>query len=229
MSSTTPYRMLLGLVVLLGVVASASAQTDYRTKATGMLSVGAGFAGGASLAIEPPDGFKNKPLFAWRLTADATYPLNPTVAAMLSIGLDSRGWRTHVHDEEDAFTDTRISYFTIFPAFRFSAFTLGVNIGFPMSATQTAPDISGNEITEDFSETRMSPFNGTLNTMIEPRLGVVIPVVDEDIGWLGLTLGGGIALDKAFEPNIDSDANFQMVSGHLGFTWQFGIKGTGRR
>lgn len=225
MRSTNPYRLLLGLLALVCVVGSASAQTDYRTKSTGMLTVGVGFAGGASLAIEPPDGFKSKPLFAWRLTADATYPINPTVAAMLSLGIDSRGFRMHDFDDPENLLDTKISYFTLYPQFRFSAFSIGLNIGFPLGATQTFP----NGTFEDFSETKPSPFNGALNTLIEPRLGVVIPLVDEDVGWLGLTLGGGIALDQAFEPNIKSDANFQMVSGHLGVTWQFGIKGTGRR
>lgn len=221
MSFPNHCRALLVLLVLFGAVTTASAQTDYRTKATGMLSVGIGFSGGASMAIEPPDGAKYKPSFAWRLTADGTYPLNPTVAAMLSLGLDSRGWRTHPTDDESSWSDFSVSYFSIYPAFRFSAFTLGLNIGFPMSASSSY--YTG--VTEDFDESRGS----SLQTMIEPRLGVVIPVVDEDIGWLGLTLGGGIALAPPYEVPDNAPFNDQMVSGHLGFTWQFGIKGTGRR
>ena len=204
---------LLAAGVLL--VGSAHAQTDYRTKATGMLTVGAGFAGGASLTLEPQEGEKVKPLFAWRLSADATYPLNPTVGAMLSLGLDSRGFRTHAHDNDDDYRDARLMYFSIFPAFKFSAFTLGVNFGLPMSATSTEETGTETDIDSD-----------DVNTLIEPRLGVVIPVLDEDIGWLGITLGGGISVGDVVEPIANTEMSNQMVSGHLGLTWQFGIKGT---
>jgi hypothetical protein len=220
MISTKLYRLLLALVALLGVVGTASAQTDYRSKSTGMLTVGAGFAGGASMALEPPEGSKYKPLFAWRLTADATYPLNPTVAAMLSLGIDRRGFRSHPQDDDANFADFGVTYFSIYPMFRFSAFTLGVNFGFPMSASTSFK----NDVVLDYDES-IAP----LQTMVEPRLGVVIPLVDEDIGWLGLTLGGGIALAPPTEVPDNAPFNNQMVSGHMGLTWQFGIKGTGRR
>jgi hypothetical protein len=204
---------LLAAGVLL--VGSAHAQTDYRTKATGMLTVGAGFAGGASLTLEPQEGSKIKPGFAWRLTADGTYPLNPTVAAMLSLGLDSRGFRTHAHDDADDYVDTRLSYFSIFPAFKFSAFTLGLNLGIPMSASATTD--AGITTDADMDE---------VNLLVEPRLGVVIPVVDEDIGWLGITLSGGISTSDVINVPQGIEMSNQMVSGHLGLTWQFGIKGT---
>ena len=51
--------------------------------------------------------------------------MNPTVAAMLSIGLDSRGFRAHPNNMEEAWQDFNVSYFAIYPAFRFSAFTIG--------------------------------------------------------------------------------------------------------
>jgi hypothetical protein len=223
MRSLHLYRLLFLFLVGAVVVSSAHAQTDYRTKATGMLSVGLGFAGGASIPLEPPEGLKFKPGFAWRLTADAAYPINPTVGAMMSIGLDSRAFKFHPHasSDEASTTTTHISYFSIYPAFKFSAFTLGVNFGFPMGASNAFG--AGNSI--DFTDAEFDK----VTTLIEPRLGVVIPVVDEDIGWLGITLGGGITVSDIIEVPSTMEANYQMVSGHLGLTWQFGIKGTGRR
>ena len=221
MRSSHLYRLLFVLIAGVLSVATATAQTDYRTKSSGMLTIGAGFAGGASVILEPPPGSKTKPVFAMRLTADVTFPLNPTVATMLSLGLDSRGWRLHPHDASDAWTDTKISYFSIYPAFKFSAFTLGVNFGFPMGASTV--NAAGQE--HDFTDAE----SNDLQTMVEPRLGVVIPVVDEDIGWLGLTLGGGVTVSDAVKVPSGAEVNFQTVSGHLGLTWQFGIKGTGIR
>jgi hypothetical protein len=221
MTSAHLHRLLCLLAVGALAVSHARAQTDYRSKATGMLSVGAGFSGGASLALDPPNGVKYKPVFAWRLTADASYPLNPTVGAMLSLGIDSRGNGAHPFNSSNDVSTTRITYFSIYPAFKFSAFTLGVNLGFPLGATVTAP----NGVSTDFDEAS----GGALQTMVEPRLGVVIPVMDETVGWLGITLSGGYTVSDFHEMPSGAEWNDHLVSGHLGVTWQFGIKGTGRR
>lgn len=185
-----------------------------------MLTVGAGFAPGVSMTLEPEDGQKISPAFAWRLTADATYPLSPTVAAMLSFGLDSRASAVFPNDHSEDKATTHISYFVLNPAFKFSVFSIGLNLGFPLSASTTFHDVSvdANDATMDL-----------VNTMVEPRIAFIIPLMDEEIGWLGLTIGAGITLDDYFKRPANSKANLQMVAAHLGLTWQFGIKGTGRR
>ena len=214
-------RMLPALVAAVVAAGSASAQTDYRTSSTGMLTVGAGFSGGTSLTLEPVEGSKIKPVFAWRLTADATYPLNSTVAAQLSLGLDNRGVRRHPQADADLWADEHIGYFSIYPSFKFSVVSLGLNILMPMGGSHTF----FNGVTEDFSDAE----NDKLNTLLEPRLGVVVPIVVEEIGWLGLTFGGGVTIGEYIDKPTGVEMNNQMVSGHAGLTWQFGIKGTGRR
>lgn len=221
MRSSRLIRMLPALVAAVVAAGSAHAQTDYRTQSSGMFTIGIGFAGGASLTLEPPEGSKIKPVFAWRLTTDMTYPINPTVAAQLSLGLDNRGVRRHHQANADAWADEHISYFSMYPSFKFSVVSLGVNFMLPMGGSVTY----FNGQSEDFTD----EINDKLHTLIEPRLGITVPIVDEEIGWLGLTFGGGVTIGDYIETPAGSEINNQMVSGHAGLTWQFGIKGTGRR
>src|SRR5436853_4950377 len=80
------------ILLLTGGVVSATAQTDYSSmKATRSLTIGAGFAGGASLQTDAPTDQKVGIVFAYRATVDATYPLTPTIGVAMSLGLDSRG------------------------------------------------------------------------------------------------------------------------------------------
>ncbi|MBC8145012.1 MAG: hypothetical protein H7X80_05460 [bacterium] len=213
-------RLLPALAVIVFSVAPSFAQTDYRTSSTGMLTVGAGLAIGTSMTLKPEEGANVVPGLAWKLTADATYPLSPSVAAMLSFGLNSRSLVTHPNKAADQKSAVNVSYFGINPAFKFSVFALGVNFLFPMSASVTADDK-----TTDLTSAQ----EDMLNTLIEPRIAFIVPLMDEEIGWLGLTIGAGLTIDDYFDRFPNSQANNQMVSADLGLTWQFGIKGTGRR
>lgn len=213
-----PVLVAVGLIPLLS--APLAAQTDYRGKSTNMLTVGLGFSGGASLISAPPEGAKVKPIFAWRLTADGSYPLNPTVGAQMSLGIDSRGTRLHQFEHPDQYVDTRVSYFVLTPGFKFSAFTLSFNIGLPMSGTFS---------TSAGSEDIPSEAWDKVEVLLEPRLGALIPLVEEPIGWLGLTLDAGYALNEMFETEgVTNGQDGHLITGHMGLTWQFGIQGTGR-
>jgi hypothetical protein len=70
-----------------------------------------------------------------------------------------------------------------------------------------------------------------LSFMIEPRIGVIIPVVDNQTGWLGVTAIVGYSLNRVTKPVDIGGQTFedphQLFSVHLGLTWQFGIPGTG--
>jgi hypothetical protein len=207
------------ILLLTGGAVSAQAQTDYSAmKATRSLTIGAGFAGGASLQTDPPTGQKVGVIFAYRATVDASYPLTPTIGVGMSLGLDSRGSKYPV-DNSDDYSSTRINYFTITPAMRFSSFLLALNLGVPLGGSSFAKSGS-TEQTVDFTTAE----NDRLQLMIEPRIGFVIPLVDEEIGMLGLTVSGGYCVS---EVSLNSDAH--LVSGHLGLTWQFAIPGTKKK
>src|SRR5688500_3714600 len=97
-----------------------------------------------------------------------------------------------------------------------------MNFGLPLSGSVT--DVA-NDKTDDLTDAQMEQ----VNTMIEPRLSFTVPLVDEEIRGRGLTVGAGLTIDDFMQRPPGSKANNQMVSGHRGLTWQFGIKGTGRR
>lgn len=216
--------MLLGsMFLLLFCIAPLMGQTNYsKRKATRNYSVGVGLAGGASMILSPPDGLKVGPLLATRFGVDASLPVSGTVTPMLSLGLDNRGTELHAESNSDAYTLTKTSYFYLTPGITFSSFYLGLNIGLPMGGATEGS--SGNSV--DFSDATKDK----MLTVLEPRLGAVIPVIDEEIGWLGITFTGGYNLNPIFDGQQDlpdQGGNFQSVSAHLGITWQFAIPKTG--
>lgn len=209
------------LMAIFGLLAGPhllTAQGDFSgMHATSSLTAGVQFAGGASMTIDPPEGRKVKPLFAWRLGADATYPLTPVIMANLGFGLDSRGTRLHPPNDADVYTDTRIDYFYLNPGFRFGAFYTGFSFGFPMSANTTTHTGAEATVSSDI-----------LETMLEARLGAVITLLDVEPGWLGLSVVGGFALND-FSTVVSTTESQQFVALHLGLGWQFAIPGTSRK
>jgi hypothetical protein len=216
--------MLLGsLILILFGIAPLMGQTNYsKRKATRNYSVGVGLAGGAAMIISPPDGLKVGPLLATRFGVDVSIPVSGTVTPMLSLGLDSRGTELHAESNSDAYTLTKTRYFYLTPGITFSSFYLGLNIGLPSGG---ATELS-NGTSVDFSDADKDK----MLAVLEPRIGAVIPVVDEEIGWLGIVFSGGYNLNPIFDGQQDlpdNGGNFQSVSAHLGITWQFAIPNTG--
>ncbi len=212
----------LGVLAVCLPAMTATAQTNYgKRKATRQLTLGAAFGVGASMILSPPPGAKVKPIFAWRGTAEASYPLTETVGTALGLGLDSRGYSLHPDGAPEDYVDTRITYFTFTPGFTFSAFYIGMNIAMPMSGTA-----SSEAATSDISDAEMDNFT----TLLEPRVGAIIPLMDEETGWMGLTILGGASLNEMVDrADVSGDeSDYHMVSLHLGLTYQFAIPGTKR-
>jgi len=197
-----------------------------------MLSVGAEFAGGLSMSFDPPPDWKVSPsVFSYHAGVDATYPLTPIVGASLGLGLDSRGTKYAWFDDKNMWEIRRVNYFTITPAVQLSAFYVGLNIGFPVGGSRTWQNYSG----ERERSQELDSKDDSLLTMIEPRIGAVIPLLEEEIGWLGLSVTAGYNLSEMSEkgdflpaPSVTEQSATQAVSLHLGLTWQFGIPGTER-
>jgi hypothetical protein len=231
MNVRTSTRSLIacGIVSLLGV-ACTSAQTNYsESKASTMLTVGAGLAGGVSMTIDPPVNWKIAPALAYRADVDATYPLNSTIFATLNLGIDSRGEMQSWYNNSEVRNSVTVNYFSITPGFRVSAFQLALNIGFPLGGVRTWKD--GGENGE--VQRKLDPTIDGLKTMIEPRIGAVIPVFDNELGWLGVTVAAGYNLnDISTSPDVTSglvegnEVSTNTITLHVGATFQLAIPGT---
>jgi len=200
------------VVLCLVAIGSVRGQTKYdKHAATRALTIGAGFAPGMSFVIYPEE--TPELVFAYRGDLDVTYPLSSKISAALALGFDSRGYNNQ-----------RINYFSIMPGFTFSSLFLGVNFGLPMSGSYTYADRT-IELDDDALD--------RLNLIIEPRLGAVVPIVDDRTGWLGLTVSAGATVNEILEhsdvalPGREAP-DYHMLSLHLGLTYQFAIPGTQR-
>jgi hypothetical protein len=195
------------------------------------LTVGLSFTPGAAISLEAPELWKIGPIFAWRAGVDALYPLTPVISASLGFGLDHRGTALRWHNDKTMWEERFVDYFHITPGFQFSSFWMGISFGFPSGGVRRWQNFSdGPE-----QSTELDTDVNKLATMIEPRIGAVVPIMDEEIGWLGLTVGAGynlsdISESKTFLPGAFEKQNVgsQTVSLHLGVTWQFAIPGTSR-
>ncbi len=239
MDHTMTHRMTLCWLTAAVVVTAATllprpmqAQSDYSDRgARAMLSVGPFYTAGASMTFDAPQNYKVAPVFAWRTGIDVSYPLTPVIGATLGLGLDVRGNKMYWYSDETVWEQRRITYFTVSPAFTFSAFYLGFTFGFPTAGGkiwQNTTDAPERTLELNITE-------NNLNVMLEPRIGVVIPLVDAKIGWLGLSVLASYNLstitdDKNFFAGQSGNAevNSNAVSLQGGITWQFGIPGTGR-
>lgn len=223
--------ILAAVAAFLGVLVAPAlrAQTDYSSrKATSFLTVGLGLAGGASMILDPPEGSKVGPIFAYRITAETGYPLSPSISALLGLGLDNRGTRLRSFANTDVYTDTRVGYFAVTPGFSFSSFYIGMNFGFPMSGGYTSK--SGPGAAEQSRDMTDAEFE-KVETLLEPRIGAVIPIINNKTGWLSLSVIGGISLNELIdrgEVTADAAGDLKMVCGQIGVSYQFSIPGTGK-
>ena len=221
---TRLYRLGAGLMsalFLLLLLAPGSSAQEFRDRESRAgLTIGPGFQGGASMIIESRETQKIKPIFAWRAGIHTTYPLNEVISAGLGLGLDNRGTREHVFNNSDLYADTRVMYFSLYPNFVFGGFNLGFNLGFPLSASYT----TANGTSTSISDTEDLPL------LLEPRVGVTIPLVDVKEGWLSVVFGTGFSFTPLIDYPEPTDffGDWRNVSAHLGLRFEFGIPGTER-
>ncbi|MDB5035415.1 MAG: hypothetical protein JWQ98_2656 [Chlorobi bacterium] len=232
MKHLTRAAVILGMAAILGVLPAPrlSAQSTFSGRsASAGLTVGASFEGGASMIIQPPDGYKVGPIFAFRFGADATYALTPVVSAGLELGLDSRGTKLRGLNNSDFNNVQHLSYFSIYPSFGFGAFRVGVNMGVPLGGS-TVVNTPSSSTTTDLTSDEFSK----VEFLLEPRIGAVIPLLDDDTGVLSLSVMGGFSLNEMSDRGNVSGASdivgdFHMVAGHIGISYQLGIEGTRKK
>ena len=170
-------------------------------------------------------------MFAWHGGADISYPLTPVITASLGLGLDHRAVEFHWQDYASASEERAIDYFYLAPGFQFSAFYLGLNIGFPVAGVRKWT----NSVDAATHSAELDNTADKLNVMMEPRIGAIIPLLEKEVGWLGLTIEAGYNLnDLSDEPTFapgplqGGSISLQTATLMMGVTWQFGIPGTNR-
>ncbi len=196
-------------------------------KASDGFTAGISFLPGASMTIDPPEGMKVSPVFAYRVGGTLSYPFSPTIAGTFDLGLENRGTQLRPENNSDVFSRTNVQYFYLTPGFNFSGFWLGLNLGVPLGGSVTSGDDDDSE-TEDLDEAS----EDRLEFLLEPRLGGIIPIVDDDFGVLSVHISGGFSINEMFEP-VDLNlppgfdepdiGDYHMVSLYLGLSYQFAI------
>lgn len=244
-------HLLLAALLLVGFISAAqlNAQTDYSYRgALSRLGIGLGASFGFAVPIgdltdtllQSTPGTPNRkideaaPGIALRFGLNVSYPFTRTVRGTFATGLDIRNVGKKLREADGTGTelDSRsynLQYFYLEPGVSISAFRLALNIGMPMSGTQPqlAPEEPGKS---------MDIVSDNLEMMLEPRIGATLVLIDEEGGWLGLTIDAGIPLNTIFketDPSVpgayvkgDIPAT-RILNGNLGLTYQFGIPGTG--
>jgi hypothetical protein len=214
---------LLALLLLLAVPAlPLRAQTDYSQRgATSRLSVGAGGAIGVGIPIGTLDSnLEAAPGFAYRIGLNITYPIARTLGVHFNTGIDSRGFGKKVGSENSP-RSYRATYFFIEPGINVSAFRLSLNVGMPMSYTQPVAGGQPGESEEGNKE--------NLATLLEPRAGATLVLVDSKESWLGLTFDLGFPLGELQKAGVLLEGDIpstRPLSIHLGMTYQFAVPGT---
>lgn len=198
-----------------------------------MLSIGLGYSSGATISLDPAENWKVLPMFSYRAGIDATYPITPVISASLGLGLEKRAVNFRWFRDPMVWEGRSVNYFTISPGFNFSAFHIGMNIGFPTGGTRTWQN--GTDARENALE--LDATADSLNVLLEPRIGAVIPVYSNKLAWFGITVMAGYSLNSLSDRFIFSPGQelagpirgTETVSFRVGVTGQFGIPGTERQ
>lgn len=218
-------------LILLFANIIVNGQTNYgKLYSTDFLTIGLGGSYGYNLATNtPPTGTKVAYLPGFRANVDATLPINSLLGFGLSVGLDNRS--TGVYDvlDENLKINSNLSYLSVFPFLKISTLVVGVNFGIPKSNKLEANQLLLGNQTYELNSTDME----NVEMMIEPRLGALAPLIDEEFGWLGLTFSLGYCVNKMYKSNattpmtqlIENSKYFDgsLASAHLGLTWQFRV------
>lgn len=138
-----------------------------------------------------------------------------TVAATIDLGYYTASILTK---PESGATDatTVISsahFFSIAPSFNFSSFMLGLNFGLPMSAN----------VSNKSGSISIDPGTDDVATLIEIRLGGMIPIYQNETGRLNFTVTGAYAL-TGLSKSDKSDYNPKAASLSMGLNYLFTLK-----
>lgn len=152
-------------------------------------------AGAAIFAGEVQEGQKTGMQFAYTAGALGAYEISKTFGVTLGLGYQSRP--IYFRDEQNADKGEwtyNLTYISIQPGIKFGSFMVGVDINMPNAATvdYKATDPIAASSTTDIPDS-------TLATVIDIRLGALIPLTQSTSSELNFFIQGAFGLTSAFK------------------------------
>lgn len=184
------------LVALIVFTSTRSVAQDATTPFKPYFAIGPFFTGGAAVfAGEVQEGEKTGMQFAYTVGALGAYELSETFGITLGLGYQSRP--IYFRNEQNAdFGDStfNLTYISIQPGIKFGAFMVGVDINMPNAATvkYTRADPSAVSTETDIPDSE-------LGTVIDIRLGALIPITHSKTSELNFFVQGAFGLTDALK------------------------------
>jgi hypothetical protein len=172
------------------------------------------FKGGVN-SSEVPEGIKNGVAFIPMPDIGVTGYIPFTDDAKTGLAVDlaycTYGYELKATFKEDEPSTLTFNYLTFGPSFHVSGFLVGFNFGIPLGGNIEAFNGSESDINSE-----------DLATMVELRLGAMIPLVESQTGRLNLLLMGGYFLTGQYKED-NSGFNTHPASLGLGLNYIFNV------
>lgn len=219
------------LVIIMAVIMTlpAIAQKKQPGEYNYPLSVGPylGIRGGVN-TTDPPEGIKNafsiSSLPDFGVTGYLPLSDEQKMGAVLDLGYHTISYGQKFDADEDMNWVLNLNYFNIGPAFSFNGFLIGLNVGVPLGGTNSSDDeeiqqfLLGGEEEIDIEADHMA-------TIVELRLGGMIPLVKTETGRLNFIIDAGYFLTGVADSKElgDDENNYHPVTLRLGLNYLFNL------
>lgn len=165
--------------------------------------------------VSPPEGYKNDIAVSNLIDigAQGYIPFNPDskMGLIVDLAYSSYAYKTKIHNTDEN-TTYNYKYLTLGGNFYLSGFTVGLNIGIPMSGSR---DDGSNDLVIESSN---------INTMFELRLGGNFSLSESPTGRFILFINGGYQLNSLFIDEFDSSTyNPHIASVQFGLSYLFNV------
>lgn len=215
--------------------------------------VGSYLVAKGSVKTEVAEGFKTGPLFGADMGITTLFPFGKgsNFGAGFDLGHATYGYIVKPENEDSA-TDfntvqERYNYINFAPFVYVAGFTLGINVGFPNYAYGRYIEGRTVNLLTDSSGIALRPgleVTKFLSTLLEVRLGGMIPLITTETGRLNLNLQAGYVLSGMyndyknyygaydmtesngvrFRGKPRENLNPQVVSGSIGISYLFNVR-----
>jgi len=201
------------------------AQVDLDTLPFKHIEIGPMFTAGLSIFQgDVPDGSKTDVHFAFTGGALFAYSFHPNWGIGFGLGYESRGMTFHPQNVDNPKQDITLNYLSVQPSLKFKQFLLGVNLGIPLSSSQTiAGATAGFADPVHFPDSYSSSF---MNMMIDIRAEGLLPIVENDNGALYFIINASYNMSDAltaFYTIGQSDSYAKAVTKNPVPTLQLGL------
>ena len=195
---------------------------DTMPKPKNWFTVGPFFTAGADVfSGQVPKGSKTDAQFAFTGGAFGAFNFSPKFAIALGVGYEQRGLYFRDEQSDTLWQSTsKINYFSIQPSLKFQAFMVGVSIGMPLSISQV------NTQGPASFPALVQKTDGDLKTLIDVRMGGMIPIMQNEKSDLNFFVQGSYSLTSALKEGVDPNNNnaavkYPLPTLQLGFCYTF--------